>query len=64
MVQAIEEITINQGIDPREAALIGGGGAAGFNSVWIASRLRCPLLVMPETRGCAQRRGRADVGSS
>jgi N-methylhydantoinase A len=49
MVQAIEEITINQGIDPREAALIGGGGAAGFNSVWIARRLRCPLLVMPET---------------
>lgn len=49
MVQAIEEITINQGIDPREAALIGGGGAAGFNSVWIARRLRCPLLIMPET---------------
>lgn len=49
MVQAIEEITINQGIDPHEAALIGGGGAAGFNSVWIARRLRCPLLIMPET---------------
>ncbi|MDP2410044.1 MAG: hydantoinase/oxoprolinase family protein [Pseudolabrys sp.] len=49
MVQAIEEITINQGIDPSEAALIGGGGAAGFNSVWIARRLNCPLLIMPET---------------
>jgi N-methylhydantoinase A len=49
MVQAIEEITVNQGIDPSEAALIGGGGAAGFNSVWIARRLRCPLLIVPET---------------
>jgi N-methylhydantoinase A len=49
MVQAIAEITINQGIDPAEAVLIGGGGAAGFNSVWIARRLRCPLLVVPET---------------
>lgn len=49
MVQAIEEITVNQGIDPSEAALIGGGGAAGLNSVWIARRLGCPLLIMPET---------------
>jgi N-methylhydantoinase A len=49
MVQAIAEITINQGIDPEGAVLIGGGGAAGFNSVWIARRLRCPLLVVPET---------------
>ncbi len=49
MVQAIAEITINQGIDPAEAVLIGGGGAAGFNSVWIARRLQCPLLVVPET---------------
>lgn len=49
MVQAIENITVNQGIDPAEAALIGGGGAAGFNSVWIARRLGCPLLIIPET---------------
>jgi N-methylhydantoinase A len=49
MVQAIAEITINQGIDPAEAVLIGGGGAAGFNSVWIARRLQCPLLIVPET---------------
>lgn len=49
MVQAIAEITVNQGIDPRQAALVGGGGAAGFNSVFIARRLRCPLLILPET---------------
>lgn len=49
MVQAISEITVNQGIDPAESVLIGGGGAAGFNSVHIARRLGCPCLVIPET---------------
>lgn len=49
MVQAISEITVNQGIDPAEAVLIGGGGAAGLNSVFIARRLGCPQLVIPET---------------
>ena len=48
MVGAIEEITIHQGIDPRGAALIGGGGAAGLNSVAIARRLGCRSLVIPE----------------
>jgi N-methylhydantoinase A len=47
MVSAIEEITIHQGIDPRQAVLIGGGGAAGFNSVAIASLLGCPEVVIP-----------------
>jgi N-methylhydantoinase A len=48
MVSAIEEITINQGIDPTQAVLIGGGGAAGLNSVAIARRLGCPRVVIPE----------------
>ncbi len=48
MVGAIEEITIHQGIDPRGAVLIGGGGAAGLNSVAIARRLGCQCLVIPE----------------
>lgn len=47
MVQAIEEITVNRGVDPTSAALIGGGGAAGLNSIFIAQRLRCPELVIP-----------------
>lgn len=49
MVQAIEEITVNQGIDPTDAILLGGGGAAGLNSVFIARRLGCPMLLIPET---------------
>ncbi|MCV3852724.1 hydantoinase/oxoprolinase family protein [Pseudomonas aeruginosa] len=48
MVQAINDITINQGINPREAVLIGGGGAAGLNSALIARRLDSPSLVIPQ----------------
>jgi N-methylhydantoinase A len=48
MVQAILDITVNQGIDPRDAVLVGGGGAAGLNSVQIARRLETPRLVIPE----------------
>ena len=48
MVHAIEDITINQGVDPREAVLIGGGGAAGLNSVQIARRLGCKRVVIPD----------------
>ncbi len=48
MVGAIEEITINQGIDPRRAVLVGGGGAAGLNSVAVARRLGCACVVIPE----------------
>lgn len=49
MVQAILDITVKQGIDPREAVLVGGGGAAGLNSVKIARRLGCRTLIVPET---------------
>ena len=46
---AIEELTLNQGVDPRSAVLIGGGGAAGLNAVAIARRLGMPQVVIPET---------------
>jgi len=48
MVQAIEDITVNQGLDPSSAVLIGGGGAAGLNSAWIAQRLGVRELLVPE----------------
>ena len=62
MVGAIEEITINQGIDPRAAVLVGGGGAAGLNAVAIARRLGCRRGRHPGGRRRAERRRRADVG--
>jgi N-methylhydantoinase A len=48
MVGAIEEITINQGIDPTEAILIGGGGAAGLNAIAVGRRLQCASVLIPE----------------
>jgi N-methylhydantoinase A len=49
MVQAIDGITVAQGVDPRSAVLVGGGGAAGFNAVAIARRLGCPSVLIPPT---------------
>lgn len=48
MVSAIEQITIHQGVDPRGSVLVGGGGAAGLNSVSIARRLGCSKVLFPE----------------
>jgi N-methylhydantoinase A len=48
MVQAITDITVNQGIDPAKAIVVGGGGAAGLNGVAIAERLGCSSLIVPE----------------
>ncbi|WP_436794601.1 hydantoinase/oxoprolinase family protein [Actinospongicola halichondriae] len=48
MVRAIEEIALEQGIDPRSAVLVGGGGAAGLNAVSVAQRLGSPQLLIPE----------------
>lgn len=47
MVRAIEEITLQQGIDPAGAVLVGGGGAAGLNAAAVATRLGCGRLVVP-----------------
>ncbi|MGI9557899.1 MAG: hydantoinase/oxoprolinase family protein, partial [Solirubrobacterales bacterium] len=47
MVTAIEEITLNQGLDPREAVIIGGGGGAGLYAVAIARRLGSSQIVIP-----------------
>ncbi|MBT6511820.1 MAG: hydantoinase/oxoprolinase family protein, partial [Rhodospirillaceae bacterium] len=48
MVAAIEDVTVNQGIDPRDALLVGGGGAAGLNAVKIARRLGCTKVIIPD----------------
>ncbi len=48
MVQAIMDITVNQGIDPMETAFVAGGGAGGLNCVAIARRLGCRRVLVPE----------------
>jgi N-methylhydantoinase A len=57
MIQSIEEITVNQGVDPRTAVLIGGGGAAGLNAVAIARRLSSPRVVIPQAGAVLSARG-------
>jgi N-methylhydantoinase A len=49
MVQLIEELSLRQGVDPRSAVLVGGGGAAGLNAVAIARRMGAPKVLIPET---------------
>jgi N-methylhydantoinase A len=56
MVQAILDITVNQGIDPREAVLVGGGGAAGLNSVLIADVWKHRVCSFPKSAQPCQRR--------
>ncbi|GAB5376561.1 MAG: hypothetical protein AcusKO_30230 [Acuticoccus sp.] len=48
MVNAIEDITVKQGIDPSGTVLIAGGGAAGLNTVLIARRLGCAQVIVPD----------------
>src|SRR5262249_45897913 len=50
MVGVIEEITINQGIAPGEAVLIGGGGAAGLNRAPLAPPLGRTQPIIPPGR--------------
>jgi N-methylhydantoinase A len=49
IVAAIREITIAQGIDAREVAMIAGGGASGLNVVSIARELGCRRVLLPST---------------
>lgn len=51
MIGAIKEITVNEGIDPRESAVIAGGGASGLNIADIATELGCRQVLLPATAG-------------
>jgi N-methylhydantoinase A len=51
MVAAIKEITINEGVDPRDSLLLAGGGAAGLNIVPIARELGCVRVLLPRMAG-------------
>jgi N-methylhydantoinase A len=49
IVGAIRELTIAQGIDPREVSIVAGGGASGLNIVPIARELGCRRVLLPAT---------------
>ena len=48
MVDAIEQITLVQGVDPTAAVMVAGGGGGGLYSSAIGRRLGSPLVVIPE----------------
>jgi N-methylhydantoinase A len=48
MINAIEDIAIAQGIDPRLASIVVGGGSGGFYASAILSRLKSPRAIVPQ----------------
>ena len=48
MLGAVEEVTVKQGIDPRKAVFVAGGGAGGFNGAEMGRRLGCVATLFPE----------------
>jgi N-methylhydantoinase A len=51
MVTAIRDITINEGLDPRTAIIVAGGGAGGMTIGRIAEELGCDRVLVPRTAG-------------
>ena len=49
MIKAISEITVNDGLNPRDCVIVAGGGAAGFNIMPIAHELGCDKVLLPRT---------------
>ena len=51
MIKAIQEITVQDGVNPAESILVAGGGAAGLNILPIAKSLGCAKVLLPKTAG-------------
>jgi N-methylhydantoinase A len=49
MIKAIHEITVSEGLNPRESVIVAGGGAAGLNIMPIARELGCQTVIVPKT---------------
>jgi N-methylhydantoinase A len=49
MVGAIRDITVNEGLDPRDSVIVAGGGAAGLAVARIAEELGCSRILVPRT---------------
>lgn len=57
MIRAISEITVAEGFNPAESALVAGGGAAGLNIMPIAQELGCKTIIVPKTAGALSASG-------
>jgi len=57
MLAAVAEITVNEGVDPRDSLLVAGGGAAGLTIGRIAQELDCKHVLVPRTAGALSAMG-------
>jgi len=51
MIAAIKDITIWQGVDPRNYTMVAGGGACGLHAIPLAEGLEMVRLLIPRTAG-------------
>ena len=51
MIKAIKDVTIWQGVDPREYAMVAGGGACGLHAIALAEGLEMRQILIPRTAG-------------
>jgi N-methylhydantoinase A len=59
MVTAIREITVNDGIDPRDCLVVAGGGAGGMTIGRILEELGVDRVLVPRTAGALSATGAA-----
>lgn len=57
MYAAVAEITVNEGLDPRDSLLVAGGGAAGLTIGRIAQEFGCRHVLVPRTAGALSAMG-------
>ena len=57
MIEAIKELTINEGLNPAESTFVAGGGAGGLGVMPIAAELGCTTVLVPRTAGALSAAG-------
>ena len=57
IVGAIQDITINEGVDPRDTLIVAGGGAAGLGIVPIVKSLGAAEVLVPRAAGALSATG-------
>ncbi|OJU84149.1 MAG: 5-oxoprolinase [Solirubrobacterales bacterium 70-9] len=57
MVGAIQDITVNEGVDPRQTLVVAGGGAAGLGVVPIVKELGARNVLIPRAAGALSATG-------
>lgn len=51
IIESIESVTVREGVDPREATLVAGGGACGLHAASLADGLGVAEVIVPRQAG-------------